>query len=166
MIPLLPSNPKTITPRDWSHETVAQCEDRLDQLRKLDTFERTTNPYREAEKSILELQIQKMNSSVAQVLTKDDERTWKELCLKEYEDFVNHYPVPLPCSFLSGSAWFDAGADHANLWLDRIKKVGDQFWSERGYCVDWDASTSSKSLTIKPLEQISLHGYPKMNRCT
>jgi hypothetical protein len=51
VIPLLPANPNTITPVQLS------LDDRLEFLRRLDTYERTTSPERELEKVQLEQQL-------------------------------------------------------------------------------------------------------------
>lgn len=60
MIPILPSNPTTITPRRWYLNTRADCEARLDQLRKLDTLHRNSDPQREAEKTAINLRLEEL----------------------------------------------------------------------------------------------------------
>ncbi len=69
MIPVLPSNPSTIAPRSWPLETVDQCEERLDFLRKIDTLERATDELREAEKASIEHRIQTMKAGPSQAQT-------------------------------------------------------------------------------------------------
>ena len=54
MIPLLPKNPMTITPRVWPLNTKADYLDRLEHLRRLDTHQRATDAIREQEKVKLE----------------------------------------------------------------------------------------------------------------
>lgn len=51
MIPLLPANHNTITPVQLS------LDDRLEFLRRFDTYERTTSPDREREKEQIEKQL-------------------------------------------------------------------------------------------------------------
>lgn len=54
MIPILPSNPNTITPRGWDTGTIEGCKERLRQLRQFDTLMRETCEAREMEKRRLE----------------------------------------------------------------------------------------------------------------
>lgn len=63
MIPVLPSNPGTITPRSWYFDTVEHCENRLDQLRKIDTLQRSTDGARETEKAQIEHRIQTLKNA-------------------------------------------------------------------------------------------------------
>lgn len=60
MIPILPSNPATITPRRWDLNTRVDCEARLDQLRKFDTLHRNSDPQREAEKTAINLRLEEL----------------------------------------------------------------------------------------------------------
>lgn len=53
MIPVLPANPWTITP------VIQSSRDRLEYLRRFDTYERSTTPERELGKQQLEKQIKK-----------------------------------------------------------------------------------------------------------
>lgn len=52
MIPILPSNPLTITP-----VIIRSLKDRLERLRRFDTYDRSTTPERELEKSEIEKQL-------------------------------------------------------------------------------------------------------------
>ncbi len=63
MKPILPDNPSTITPVVRRLETIGDCEDRLEQLRRLDTHTRQTDPAREDEKALLERRIAEMRGS-------------------------------------------------------------------------------------------------------
>jgi len=54
MIPILPANPSTISP---ILQSMISLKDRLEYLRRLDTYERTTTPERELEKFEIEKQL-------------------------------------------------------------------------------------------------------------
>lgn len=51
MIPLLPSNPMTITPRQFNLDDPRDRQDKLEHLRRMDTLQRSTSPDRELLKS-------------------------------------------------------------------------------------------------------------------
>lgn len=87
------------------------------------------------------------------------EAEWKSLCLAEYAEFVARSPVPLPCFFLSGSAWFDAGREHAKAWEEIYTRFGNEFWAKHGLTVDWAKSRNTAKLYLNPLGIVACTDY-------
>lgn len=79
-------------------------------------------------------------------LSEVEAQKWEDACKAELERFEKTDRNPMMMPFWSASMQFDCFNDWWKRRREHIRRFTKNYWSERGYEVDWESSNSSLCL--------------------